>query len=274
MKMSADQIAQATKRINDVWKQACEMYNITHKIEDISFNLRGKSAGTAHARINRLTREAWDFRLRFNQEAFCLDWEGMMNDTIPHEVAHLVCYARPDLGNNHNSGWKRVTRSLGGSGDRCHRLKLTPARRTVTHWYRATCGTVVPVSSVMHGKIQRGSTRIIRRTKGLIKACHYQGTQEPGVERTAVAAAAQQEPKQPKQEPKAKSAVNNKPAGKVTVKTRNGRVTVSSQVEQLIAGELDRTEDELITLVVDSGIIKTRSKARGYVKAIVKRLSK
>jgi predicted SprT family Zn-dependent metalloprotease len=42
----------------------------------------------------------------------------VLEDVIPHEVAHLVCMLRPQHGHSHahDEGWAKVARRLGGSG--------------------------------------------------------------------------------------------------------------------------------------------------------------
>lgn len=58
------------------------------------------------------------YTLRLNPKAVAENFDDMLNDTIPHEIAHLVNYARPSTGRRHNNGWKRVCLALGGNGQR------------------------------------------------------------------------------------------------------------------------------------------------------------
>lgn len=54
-------------------------------------------------------------------------YENVLNNTIPHEIAHFVCRIH-NLGNNHDEGWKFVCRELGGNGQRCsNRLEVPRA---------------------------------------------------------------------------------------------------------------------------------------------------
>jgi predicted SprT family Zn-dependent metalloprotease len=83
----------------------------------IKFYPMGAVAGKASLRFDKyvlwLSQELCD---KFPDEA--------LKDTIPHEMAHLVCYKKPDLGNKHNAGWKAVCLALGGNGKQYHDLPL------------------------------------------------------------------------------------------------------------------------------------------------------
>ena len=121
----------------------------------IRYDLRGLSAGQARCNRDRVTGRAYDLELRFNKEAMAKDWDHLVRETIPHEVAHLVAYARPDLGaKNHNGGWVRIARSLGCRGDRCHTIGLTPARRRLRYRYVTDSGMIVIAGPKHHKRIQ------------------------------------------------------------------------------------------------------------------------
>ena len=133
----------------------------------VSFNLRGRVAGWAGCSLCRVTRTASNFRLRFNCELIeGKHFDDMVNNTVPHEIAHLVCYARKDLGSNHDAGWQRVCLALGGDGKRCHTYEVSPKGGGFT--YRATCGTVITVSRQIHNKIQMGQGRVLKKTRGRV----------------------------------------------------------------------------------------------------------
>ena len=121
----------------------------------IRYDLRGRAAGMACCKISRLTGEASDLALRFNREAMQLDWDHMVRETIPHEIAHLVAYAKPELGaKNHNAQWRRISQTLGCKGERCHKIQLTPARRVTRYKYRTDSGREVLAGPKHHKMIQ------------------------------------------------------------------------------------------------------------------------
>lgn len=102
-------------------KYGIDFSNVTYKFKDKG--LAAASAGGGR-------------RLTFSLEAATIDWNDCVNDTIPHEIAHLVCHRLPHLGRKHDKGWKKVCIALGGSGKRCHNLELTPAKRVTYHKYQ------------------------------------------------------------------------------------------------------------------------------------------
>ena len=85
----------------------------------IRCDIRGhKTAGQARWTTNRVTGETANYELRLNPRAIERTWHETLTDTIPHEVAHLVCVVKPHLGSNHDRGWKMICRALGGTGNR------------------------------------------------------------------------------------------------------------------------------------------------------------
>tara|TARA_R110000868_G_scaffold9620_1_gene47490 strand:+ start:6992 stop:7789 length:798 start_codon:yes stop_codon:yes gene_type:complete len=145
----------------------------------VEFNLRGRVAGWAGCRRCKVTRVARDFRLRFNCELIQgQHYEDMVNNTVPHEIAHLVCFARQDLGNNHDAGWQRVCLALGGDGSTKHNYEVTP--RGGGFVYRASCGELVTVSRQIHNKIQMGQGRILKKTRGRVdRYCAWAPQSQP-----------------------------------------------------------------------------------------------
>ena len=98
----------------------------------------GRDVGKAHS----------DMRCGYNVHIFAQDLERFLNDTVPHEVAHIVCmYLRTDMG--HGAEWKSVCRMLGGNGQRCvapEGINVKMVRHSKRYEYRATCGSLIMVS--------------------------------------------------------------------------------------------------------------------------------
>lgn len=117
------------------------------------------------------------YKLRFNREAIDLYYNDMVENTIPHEVAHLVCYARPEIGRKHDFGWKAVCRGLGGDDSRTHDMTLTaakivPSRRQM---YTLDSGRICEVGPKHHQMIQAGCKTIFMRSpKEFIRADHWE----------------------------------------------------------------------------------------------------
>ena len=76
---------------------------------DIRFDIRGhRTAGQAGFR-------GGNFFLRFHPNYIEEHFEEMLNDVVPHEVAHIVGYAAPEQkARRHNPNWKRICETIPG----------------------------------------------------------------------------------------------------------------------------------------------------------------
>lgn len=140
---------------------------------DIRYDLKGRAAGQA------MHDGRGNFAVRFNREAMQMDWEHMVKETIPHEIAHIVAFAKPELGaSGHNAMWQRIAQSLGCKGDRCHTMKLTPAKKRRFFLYILDSGERVKVARSGHEKIQRFGTAArykLTKTNEYVDSRHFIG---------------------------------------------------------------------------------------------------
>lgn len=91
--------------------------------------------------------------IKINFEMMILNrdnWDHILNETIPHEVAHMVEF---ELYNklSHSLRWERICKSLGGNPKRCHQLKTA----TKKYVYNVN-GSIIELSIRYHNKIQKG----------------------------------------------------------------------------------------------------------------------
>lgn len=101
---------------------------------EIRFDIRGyRTAGQAGFRGGH-------FYLRFHPEYIESNFDDMLNNTVPHEVAHVVGFAT-DIGiRRHNDAWKACCLKLGGNGKRCHNMDnkdFAPTRQERADQYDA-----------------------------------------------------------------------------------------------------------------------------------------
>lgn len=255
-----DRFAAISARTREVLAKAEALYGV--KINpSIAFNLRGRVAGWAGCKFCMITRQATQFSLRFNSELIQgKHFDDMMNNTVPHEVAHLVCYARPDLGRKHDAGWQRVCLALGGDGRRCHDYDVVVKGR----WdYLTDRGNKVSVTKKYHAYVQAGGTLTFKKGLGVISKaspCAPSGqlNVDPQPHNTVVETTL---PKQPASKaPKASS--NTVPA------TNTGELTWAEKVRRLIREHkpLGVSIDVVIGLAI-SDLGMTRERARSCVKA-------
>lgn len=161
------QVQQILDRCNQVIEKAKLLYGLDLSKVHIRFDLKGRAAGQAYRRSNQ-------YGVRFNRDMLTREaFEHVLNNTVPHEFAHLICFMNPAFGNNHNSGWERVCISLGGSGATRHKEEIVLGRGT-TYEYRTSNGNTVRIGDKHHRYIQTGGRLDFRRGKGSVdKSCTY-----------------------------------------------------------------------------------------------------
>ena len=160
--------------------QAClaragAMYGLEKQMANVQVRLdiRGyRCAGQA-------IRKGFRFSLRFHPDAVEKHYDEMVANTIPHEVAHTVCQMRPELGKNHDAGWKRVCRSLGGDDSRVHTLEFGTKPNRPEYWYKTTTGYLIDVGPKRHSKLQAGMGYNVRGN-GALRRDGYIGNTKPG----------------------------------------------------------------------------------------------
>lgn len=243
------------------------------KIEpQILFNLTGRNAAQACCRMCRITRKAIDFKLRFNREVIPgKHFEDILANTVPHEVAHLCCYARPDLGRQHDAGWRRVCIALGGNGNTYHNYETTPKGGGFT--YQASCGTKVTVSKQIHNKIQAGDSRVIKKTRGRVdRFCLWapQGQPLPTVPpmRKIAEITWPKTAALPALVPTTPAAQPPIPAQRIVKTTKTGEITWAEKVRQLIRVYKPKgTSQETVISLAIMNLGMTKERARSCVKA-------
>jgi SprT protein len=107
-------------KISDCINKLEEKFGTKLRFPTIGFDIRGQVAGYAYWSKNKI---------RLNLKAFELEPEDMIENTVPHELAHL--YARRHFGHRikpHGNEWKTVMRALGIEAKRCHSYALPMAR--------------------------------------------------------------------------------------------------------------------------------------------------
>ena len=151
----------------EVVRRGNAAFNLNLPPVTVSMDLRGRCAGLASMRKGK-------FYVRLNIDMIRDDakLQHILEQTIPHEMAHIFCYHKPLLGKSHNSGWKYVCQVLGGNGARCHTQAVIYARGA-TYAYTTQTGAVVHLSEQRHRKIQAGSTYVFRRGGKVNKGCEY-----------------------------------------------------------------------------------------------------
>jgi SprT protein len=105
--------AKITEKVNEVYEKAKKIFPALKDWKRPSWDTKiggGRVAGLAHLQINHMS---------FHPELFIRNKQSFFDDTIPHEVAHLVAY-KVYKDNGHGIGWQTTMRKLGYEPIRCH----------------------------------------------------------------------------------------------------------------------------------------------------------
>jgi SprT protein len=129
----------------------------------VTFDVRGTTAGKAYYRAHRV---AFNLKLaeHVGLEAF--------QQTITHEVAHLVTALVYGKQQPHGWHWARVMEALGARPERCHSYDVSTVRvRRNTRTCKATCGCREhDVTPAMHAKLVAGVRYRCGLCKGPVRA--------------------------------------------------------------------------------------------------------
>jgi len=153
------------------WAEVCALslskFGVNLADVGVRFDLKGRCAGMA-------CRRGTTYFVRFNVDMLTRDaFNHVLNNTVPHEAAHIVCIKNPSLGRNHNHGWARVCRELGGSGASTHKEDVIYGKG-YTYEYTTTTGHKVRIGDKYHKAVRAGRPLTFRNGKGVVDAsCAY-----------------------------------------------------------------------------------------------------
>ena len=114
-------------RVEACYRQAEHSSNAASR-PTVSFRLRGQKAGVAHLDENLL---------RFNPQLYRENREHFLEQTVAHEVAHLIAHQLFGPRIPPRRGWQLIMRGIYGlPPDRCHTYA---GRATTRYLYRCHC---------------------------------------------------------------------------------------------------------------------------------------
>lgn len=162
-----DQQKQIIDKCHTLFAKVKELYGLDLSRVVIRFDLKGRAAGQA-------SRRSGIYYIRFNHDMLSRDaFDHLLNETVPHEIAHIVCFINPRLGRNHDIGWYRVCVALGGSGKTTHDEEVVHGKGN-TYEYITSAGVKVRVGQKHHDYLQRGGGLTWRKGKGKVQGpCEY-----------------------------------------------------------------------------------------------------
>lgn len=147
------------QRIETCYQQAEAFFKRAFKRPTVSLKLRGQKAGVAHLHENLL---------RFNPQLYRENHAHFLEQTVAHEVAHLIAHQMFGAGiQPHGEEWQLIMRGVYGLvPERCHNYEVQ--RRVQTRYiYRCACteGGEFPFSSQRHRLVGKGRRYFCRRCK-------------------------------------------------------------------------------------------------------------
>jgi SprT protein len=121
----------------------------------VRYDLEGHVAGYALIRENAI---------RLNLHLISTHRDDMINNTLPHEIAHIVTYQIYPSATAHGRHWASVMWVLGLPADRCHTYETKAARvRKREYHYECGCPEGHLVTKTIHNRIQQGRMYTCRK---------------------------------------------------------------------------------------------------------------
>jgi SprT protein len=128
----------------------------------VTYDLKGLAAGQANHRANKI---------RFNRKLLEKYTSEFVDQTVPHEFAHLAAYRK--FGSRikpHGPEWKTVMVALGAKPSRTHSFDVSSTRQLKRFLYRCNCpNSSYELTSVRHNKIQRGQIYLCKKCAGPLR---------------------------------------------------------------------------------------------------------
>jgi SprT protein len=150
-----------SKKLAELCVKAQTLYGV--KIEPaVSYDQRGLAAGQANYSENSI---------RFNRELLEKYAEDFIDQTVPHEFAHLVAYRvygsriKP-----HGNEWRSIMVALGATPSRTHKYEASKTRRLRRYLYKCNCqGKQHELTSIRHNRVRRGAGYLCRACKSVLQ---------------------------------------------------------------------------------------------------------
>lgn len=121
----------------------------------VNFKYTGSAAGRAYY---------YSHVVEFNVQFMARERVNMLDETVPHELAHIVAFRlHGERGRGHGPLWRAAARRLGCSAERCHSYDTTGLRGVQRRWAYACGCRVHKLTTTRHRKAIRGTRYRCRR---------------------------------------------------------------------------------------------------------------
>jgi SprT protein len=150
---------QALEQTRHLIKLASVHYGVSMPTPEVHFNLRGKAAGMVVYPPHGVAF------IRYNQQMLLENGDTFIEQTVPHEVAHLV--ARRLHGSAirpHGTEWRKVMKLFAADPVRCHSFTVSSANRRQMRYFLYQCVCQDHrLSAIRHHRSLAGVTYLCRR---------------------------------------------------------------------------------------------------------------
>lgn len=173
--------ARAQRALLEWVARANKLFEAVHGVHilcpRLAFDLRGRSAGLAIFQPRKRRREP-DL-IRLNYQLLQEHPREMIEETIPHELAHIV--ANRLFGSRikpHGNEWRGVMQAFGKSPDVQHSMAVEPSRRLRRFQYHCGCPTGVQLTSIRHKRVRRGAAYLCRKCGQRLRWAGYEAVEK------------------------------------------------------------------------------------------------
>lgn len=145
----SDLVRQATDKLRESLGVAERYFSRGFDLDEVLFDLKGRSAGQLV-----YSEETRTFKIRINRILLEKDPFHVIQQTVPHEVAHLVVYQVYGAKiSPHGKEWQSVMSDVFGlRPDRCHRID-TASASPKPYVYYCRCTKLFRLSKRMHTQL-------------------------------------------------------------------------------------------------------------------------
>ncbi|MCL1078458.1 SprT family zinc-dependent metalloprotease [Parashewanella spongiae] len=131
---------------------------------EVSFKLRGRSAGMAHLQLNKL---------RFNQQMLTDNQQVFIDEVVPHEICHLLCHQLYGRVRPHGREWQAMMLSLFECQPKTTHNFTVHNKPQAQFNYQCLCG-IIKLSIRRHNKVIRNQAQYRCKTcKQTLQQKHY-----------------------------------------------------------------------------------------------------
>ena len=153
----------AVAAIEQNCKLAEDYFSVSFSIPTVNLHQRGKIAGSAHLQKNLI---------KLNRKLFIQNFDDFLQQVIPHEVAHIICYQQFGRVKPHGAEWQSLMRSLFQlDAHVTHKFDVSNVGMQ-DFAYQCECNVLIMLSVVRHNKVMRGTQQYrCQKCKAVLTPC-------------------------------------------------------------------------------------------------------